>query len=411
MSRVLLLCPEPLGHGQPAGVGIRFLEIARTLLADGHSVTVLSADGGSVEGCAAATTTPAAIRDESSASDVAFVQGHVANDFAAHGAPIPLVVDLYDPYIVENLHYYKQRGEQVFLHDHATLLRSLRRGDFFLCASEAQRFFYLGMLISLGRLNPIAYLDDQNAERLLAIAPFGVPPPRVVPPRNLDAPALLFGGIYDWYDPVVAIDAVATARARIPGLTITFNRHPNAALTPQSKTAEAERHVAAMGYASFVRFEGWTPYDERAAFFDRFAASILTFPRTLETDLAMRTRILDSLWAGLPVISSPGRGTDEILTRYKAGTVVASNDAASFAEAIVDLLTDRGRIDAMVAGAAAFVLESQWTKTLAPLLDFCRSPRLDPARNAFSTDGPAAAVSTSPEGLFDRLRRRLGGDA
>ena len=54
MSRVLLLCPEPLGHGQPAGVGIRFLEFARALLTDGHSVTMLSADGGSVAGCAAA---------------------------------------------------------------------------------------------------------------------------------------------------------------------------------------------------------------------------------------------------------------------------------------------------------------------------------------------------------------------
>ena len=44
MSRVMLVCPEPLGHGQPAGVGIRFLEIARVLRADGHEVTTLAPD-------------------------------------------------------------------------------------------------------------------------------------------------------------------------------------------------------------------------------------------------------------------------------------------------------------------------------------------------------------------------------
>ena len=50
-SRVLLICPEPLSEAKPAGVGIRFIEFARQILKDGHSVTVLSADGGSVDGC------------------------------------------------------------------------------------------------------------------------------------------------------------------------------------------------------------------------------------------------------------------------------------------------------------------------------------------------------------------------
>ncbi|MGK2856247.1 MAG: glycosyltransferase family 4 protein [Thermoanaerobaculia bacterium] len=409
MSRVLLLCPEPLGHGQPAGVGIRFLEFARALLADGHSVTMLSADGGAVEGCAAGPASPAAIRDASRTSDVAVLQGHVANEFVAHAAPIPLVVDLYDPYIVENLHYFDERGEQVFLHDHATLLRSLRHGDFFLCASEAQRFFYLGMLVSLGRLNPVAYGDDQNAGHLIAVAPFGVPPPRDVPPRRLDQPALLFGGIYDWYEPRTAIDAVAIAREQIPGLTISFNRHPNASITPQSMAAEAERHVAKQGYGAFVKFEGWTPYEHRAAFFDRFAASILTFPRTLETDLAMRTRILDYLWAGLPVITSPGRGTDEIVLRHRAGIVVDSEAPEPFAEAIVNLLSDGDRVAAMVAGASEFARDNQWARTVAPLLEFCKHPEIDSAKELFSTEGPSAAIATAPSSVLDRIRRRLGG--
>nr|MDP9361173.1 hypothetical protein [Acidobacteriota bacterium] len=177
MTRALLVCPEPLGHRQPAGIGIRFLEMARVLLADGHDVTLLSRDAGSVPGCRVDAITPESLRRHSNEADVAIVQGHAANDLFAHGAAIPTVVDLYDPFIVENLHYYPSRGAEVFAHDHATLVQSLLRGDFFLCASEAQRLFYLGALLAAGRVNPVAFESDPRFDALLRIAPFGVGPP------------------------------------------------------------------------------------------------------------------------------------------------------------------------------------------------------------------------------------------
>ncbi|MGH9423487.1 MAG: hypothetical protein ACRD3J_26170, partial [Thermoanaerobaculia bacterium] len=167
MTRALLVCPEPLGHRQPAGVGIRFLEMAKVLLADGHSVTMLSRDAGDVAGCRVDAITPENLHRYGSESDVAVVQGHAANDLFAHGSPIPTVVDLYDPFIIENLHYFPTRGAEVFTHDHATLMQSLLRGDLFLCASEAQRFFYLGALLAVGRVNPIAFENDPHFEELI----------------------------------------------------------------------------------------------------------------------------------------------------------------------------------------------------------------------------------------------------
>ncbi|HET8967861.1 MAG TPA: hypothetical protein VFN06_00360, partial [Gaiellaceae bacterium] len=101
MTRVLLVCPEPLGHRQPAGIGVRFLEMAQVLRGDGHHVTMLSPDGGTVEGATAAVLTPEAIHDETARADVAVVQGHVANDLFAHSRGVPTVVDLYDPFIIE----------------------------------------------------------------------------------------------------------------------------------------------------------------------------------------------------------------------------------------------------------------------------------------------------------------------
>jgi len=412
MTRALLVCPEPLGHRQPAGIGIRFLEMAKVLLADGHEVTLLSRDAGAVAGCRADAITPETLQRYTSEAEVAVVQGHVANDLFAHGAPIPTVVDLYDPFVIENLHYYATRGAEVFTHDHATLMQSLLRGDLFLCASEAQRLFYLGALLAAGRLNPIAFENDPHLDQLIRIAPFGVPgtagvPPAVETARQSKAggtpavPGVLFGGIYDWYDPILAIEAVAIARKTLADITLTFTTHPNPSLTPQGKLAEAIAYVKKNGY-DFIRFEPWVAYEQRAAFYGRFGAALLTFPQSIETDLSMRTRVYDYLWGGLPIVTSSAPGTDELLTRYGAGSVMHSSTAGDFAAALVAALNNVGMRD----GAARFAADHQWSRTLQPLVDFVRAPRIDARKDAFAA---TVQVPEHPRSFLDRIKRRIGG--
>ena len=382
--RVMLVCPEPLRHGQPAGIGIRFLEIASVLRADGHEVTMLSRDAGAFS--------PETLLRVSGESDVAVVQGHVANDFFAHVRPIPTAIDLYDPFIIENLHYFAERGAEVYAHDQATLMNSLAQGDFFLCASAAQRHFYLGALLAVGRVNPIAFENDPRLESLIAIAPFGVAPPRA---SAHDTSDLLFGGIYDWYDPILAIEAVKLARESVPSMTLTFTTHPNPELTPQGKAAEAIEYAKNF---DFVRFEPWVEYAERGAFYDRFAMALLTFPQSIETDLSMRTRVYDYLWGGLPIVTSSAPGTDELLTRYGAGLIVDSESPPAFARALLDTMRDRERLR---DGARRFVDDHQWPRVLRPLVDFVRAPRIDASKE----------MPRRPPSILDRIKRRIGGRA
>jgi glycosyltransferase involved in cell wall biosynthesis len=403
MTRALLVCPEPLGHQQPAGIGIRFIEMAKVLLADGHEVTLLSRDAGSVAGCRVDAITPENLERYSRESGVVIVQGHAANEVFAHAAPIPTVVDLYDPFIVENLHYYPSRGGEVFAHDHATLIQSLLRGDLFLCASEAQRLFYLGALLATGRVNPIAFESDPNLDALLRIAPFGVGRASSSSAKSSESHDVLFGAIYDWYDPMLAIETVAIARASLPDITLTFTTHPNPSLTPQGKLADAVKVVKQKGY-EFVRFEPWVAYEERAAFFARFGAALMTFPRSIETDLSMRTRVYDYIWGGLPIVTSSAPGTDELLARYGAGSIVSSNSPNDLADALVRVLRDEHA--RMREGAKRFVDEHQWDRALQPLVEFVRAPRVDPSKEAF------AATLRLPEhapSFLDRIKRRMGG--
>ncbi|HYM60885.1 MAG TPA: glycosyltransferase family 4 protein [Thermoanaerobaculia bacterium] len=406
MTRVLLVCPEPLGHGQPAGIGIRFLEMARVLVAGGYSVTVISADGGDVPDARCEAVSPQSILRATSTSEVAVVQGHVANELFSHGHPIPTVVDLYDPFIIENLHYFGSRGAEVFLHDHATLMMSILRGDYFLCASETQRQFYLGLFLAAGRLNPELFEHDPRLESLIRIAPFGVQPPRPPAERDLERPAVLFGGIYDWYDPIKAIDAVALAQRDVPGITLTFTRHPNPEITPQGRAAEAVAYVKRRDLGDLVRFEPWVAYGRRAEFFERFALSLLTFPQSLETDLSMRTRIYDYLWGGLPIVTSSAPGTDEILAWCDAGSIIRSNEPSDFARELVAIVRDPARHARMSAGARAFAVAHQWERVLEPLLSFCRDPRIEVTKDSWSV---RMQVPEHPPSILDRIKRKIGG--
>ena len=367
-------------------------------------MTILSPVAGTVEGCRGDYITPHTLRSVSAASDAAVVQGHVANAFFMQAHPVPTVIDLYDPYIIENLHYYAEQGAEVFSHDHATLTNSLLRGDLFLCASEAQRMFYLGALLAVGRVHPIVFESSPHLDVLLRIAPFGVQPPQPVAERNLDAPAILFGGIYDWYDPILAIDAIAIVRRSLPNVSLTFTMHPNPDITPQDKLGEAVAYVKRNAYDSFVRFEPWVAYNERASFFDRFALALLTFRPSIETDLAMRTRIYDYLWRGLPIVTSAAPGTDEILERYDAGAVVREESAEAFAREVVSIVRDREKYDRMTRGSQEFVREHQWAKTLEPLREFCARPSFDTTKETFAA---RPAIIDRPRSILSRLKRRL----
>ena len=131
---------------------------------------------------------------------------------------------------------------------------------------------------------------------------------------------------------------------------------------------------------------------------------MLTFPQSIETDLSMRTRVYDYLWGGLPIVTSSAPGTDELLTRYDAGAIVHSSSADDFAAALVRVLRDDGT--RMRDGAKRFVDDQQWSRTLRPLVDFVRAPRIDPRKDAFAA---TLQVPEHPRSFLDRLKRRIGG--
>ncbi len=113
-------------------------------------------------------------------------------------------------------------------------------------------------------MNPERLEGDPDLETLIARVPFGVPeelPPHrpVLPSRENGERRILFGGLYDWYDPWTLLDALA--RLDVPNWTLLLIRNPNADSTPQRLLGEVERAAGswAGGGAACGRSTGSPP--------------------------------------------------------------------------------------------------------------------------------------------------------
>ncbi|MBW3565622.1 MAG: glycosyltransferase family 4 protein [Acidobacteria bacterium] len=399
--RSLFVCPEKLRSGSPAGIGIRFLELAKAATDGGIEVVLASPDGAPDGPWRPVVSSAENLDVESRRSDSIYTQGHAVNDVLEHGSTQPLVIDLYDPYFIENLHYAEAHPD-AFSHDYETILRSLRRGDFFLCASETQKMFYTGMLSATGRINPERFNGSPRLDNLLAIVPFGVPRPVELQRERSGEHRVLFGSVYDWYRPELAIEAVMRANRRGASTKLTFLENPNPD-APRQRFEEARSVVRKSGAEAVIDFLPWVRYEERSALYASHQLALLTFDRSLETDLSYRTRILDYLWGGLPVVSSSAPETDAILTRFGAGVSVPSNDPDDLAGVLIDILNSPSEMERLRAGARDFVREYQWPALAEPLLRFLRKPAVDRTKRIAS----AFPDMRIPLTVGQRVRRKL----
>lgn len=418
MTRVALLSSEPI-RTRMAGIGIRYVELARrlpqvsgagieTVLVSPAAEDEMAAVLGAAGGTAVRRFERGRLREILAGCDAAVAQGQLGNDLLLELPELPAAIDLYDPWLVENLTYAETLGLDPYRNDHATWVLQLSRGDFFLCSSEEQRTFYLGFLAALGRVNPERVARDPDLSGLIAPVPFGVPedlPPHrpLLPPRRPGERRLLFGGLYDWYDPWTLLDALASWKGDAPDWTLLFIRNPNPESTPQRLLAEVEARCRRLGWwGSRVQALDWVPAERRYDLLREVDLLVAPHRPSLETMLSLRTRFLDALAAGCPVVTSAGGTMARLLSAHGAGRVVPPGDPAALAAALAG--GTPAEEQARREGARALLAEFRWERALAPLVAFCRAPAADPTKERFAFRPPTLAP---PDRLAFRLRRRL----
>jgi len=411
--RVVILAPEPI-RPKMAGMGIRALELARVLRAEfdvrllvGNDLAEAASVAGDIPVVAA---TPGQLATAAVNADAAVVSGHAANWWFHQVPGVPVAADLYDPFFVENLHYASTLGEATSVHDRATLELALARADFFLCASAEQRLFYAGALYTAGRIGPRNFPADPTLSGLLAVVPFRVPGEPAsgdraagrrllnVPP---EVPLVFFGGIYDWYEPDLLLEAWTGVLRRRPDAKLLFFENPNPETTPQRVYARARERARAIDpQGKSVFFSPWLPYAARADLYAAVDLLVSISSEGLERDLAFRTRLLDAAWGGLPSLSVAGGPLARQLEEAGAGRRVTGT-ASALADALTQMLADPPERERGAAAARKFAAARAWSLVAAPLAAWCREARVDPGRL------PLPHREVQP--LWRRLRKKVVG--
>jgi glycosyltransferase involved in cell wall biosynthesis len=380
-----------------AGPAIRCWEMCRLLADNGHQVRlgVRSLGETKPHGFDVLLNSDAALASEAEWADVIVVQGLALLIYPVlKQAHKHLVVDIYDPFNLEILELFHDAPWEVRLNHHygqlGALVDQLHIGDFFLCASEKQRDYWLGALSTAGRVNPYTHGEDRLLRRLIDVAPFGIDPspPRhsgkaaakgVLPGIGKDDRLLIWGGgVYNWFDPLSLLRAWPRVLERVPNARLLFMgvQHPNPdvpAMAIASRAIQLSEELGLRDKSVHFNME-WVPYERRQDFLLESEIGVSMHFEHVETAFSFRTRILDYIWAGIPIVATEGDEFARWIQNQGTGRVARYEDPGSIAEAITELLTER---DAYTACSKA--LESArspfvWEEALRPLVHYCSQP-------------------------------------
>jgi len=313
------------------------------------------------------------------------------------------------------------------------LRTALATGDGFLCASERQRDLWLGALVAAGRVDPAAYRADPTFRSLVAVVPFGIDPePPAAPAHPVlkgavpgiepgDTVALWGGGLFDWLDPLTVIRAVKHLGRRDLRLYFLGTRRsvplPMPGMTAPARAEALAAELGLLGRSVFFN-DGWVPFEERGAYLLEADVGVSAHHDELESRFAFRTRLLDCIWAGLPIVTTEGDSLADAVLGHGLGRAVPYGDVAAYAEALDAVLAD-GRAS-FADRFASLRRELAWPRVVEPLAAMLAGgpppasarPRLAPraeyavlrTRLALHTRGVAGTARRLLDGARHRVR-------
>ncbi len=413
MTRVLVVTADVL-RAQMAGPAMRAVHICERLAQEHHEVRLITTSPYceiNPEGFTALAGGPDQLAESEAWCDVLVLQGYVTHHHPVLGTSRKLIVfDIYDPLHLETLaltkgHSGPARDDHVRI-SIENLNHQLKRGDFLICASERQRDLFIGELCALGRVNALTYDADPTLRQLIDVVPFGLPdqPPQhrrqvlrgVVPGIGQTDDVIVWaGGIYDWFDPLTLIRAIAGLSRKRPSVRLYFMglRHPNPDVPPMQMAIDAQALADELGVAGRNVFfnDGWVDYSERQNFLLEANLGVTVHFDSAETRFSFRTRALDYLWAGLPIVATQGDAFAELIERNGLGLTVPAEDPAALEQALSRLLEDWELAEECRARVAEVRERFRWSLVLDPLVSYCRRPQPAPDLLAVHPHGAAPA--------------------
>ena len=386
MTRVLINCLDEVNESM-AGPAIRSWEFAN-ILSRKYKVVLLTPNDSKLKSknFDIVSLSKKTIKDEIIKADYLIsqtIRPKIAKIAKKHNTKI--IIDSYDPITIEGLEVEKEKSYSYRVSTNKMLLLEQNLSYIYashvICASEKQRDYWLGVLSAMNRLTPSHYDSDNSLRRLIDVVPFGLSnnPPKKDNSTSLrskfglnksDFVLLWGGGIWNWFDPLTLIKAVSEVSKEIPvKLVFMGTDHPNNKIERMEMVTKAMDLSNSLGLTNKLVFfnEGWVPYKERQQFLLDADVGVSMHFDHLETRFSFRTRILDYIWASLPIIATQGDSFAELIEDKELGIVVNFQDASSITVAIKELYNNKSFYGAVQSNLKNIQEDFYWEKCVLPI--------------------------------------------
>lgn len=420
MAKIIIYSSNVIGRAM-AGAAIRPWEFAR-VLSEEHQVVLLApavSEVGSQPFEILALSNPKAKR-----------HFHDADLLIAQRLTFPLallssyhrlnvIIDAYVPGPLELLEHFKALSprirEKKNFSEVSNLTLSFKMADGMICASEKQRDLWIGFLMGQKSITPEFYDRDAAFRQFLDVVPFGLPEEK---PRkrgkglrerfgfsSSDRVLLWGGGIWNWFDPLSLIQAMDLIGKERSDVKLVFMGviPPDPALPKTAMATRAIELAEELGLLNRSVFfnQEWVPYEERQDFLLDADIGVSTHFDHLETRFSFRTRLLDYLWASLPIIATEGDSFAETIERDQLGCIVPYGNVEAIAEAVLQLVNDPVYYAEVQKNVSLIREQFYWERAVAPLSEMVRRLVAAPPAKSRWRDGMNLLYF-----LFAKIRER-----
>lgn len=300
-----------------------------------------------------------------------------------------LITDLFIPQSVEGLHYFgsfQSSGQILYNKSQRRLRRALKLSDFFLCASSAQKLFWLGALTTL-RNYPLSLISkDPLLSSLIGVFPYGIEESKSAvsfedkailksPPYNV----LWGGGLWEWTDPELLLKAClllpqnlqSEIKILFPGTVHPQNNVPLSSLVQKIETmVEGSYQLKSMVEIN----PEWTKPSAYSELSGKCYLGISLHKEGIESFLSWRFRIISYIENLIPVVVTENCPLAELILKEGAGKVISSGDSIGCANAIEALLSDRELYEDSVKGMIRVRESLSLSRISDSLLKYCNEP-------------------------------------
>jgi glycosyltransferase involved in cell wall biosynthesis len=245
-----------------------------------------------------------------------------------------LMIDFIAPPLLENVYLHK------YPHGPAARVKAeaFSNASVIICASERLRYYLTGFLFSRGVQKTAGHIHVIPPTTLGETIPETPTASKPEDPMRI----LVAGCLNPWYDYETLFKAVSRLRD-IDFQVLFVGDNP-----PTSSRTDVRGHINTLadkyGLTGRISITGFVPFKERLRYYRQADVGLNLATRGLEDELSTRARLLDYLWAGLPILTSGKDLISELAVENNEAVYFEPGDWEALSKLIVKVSRERAGV-------------------------------------------------------------------